>query len=86
MPTYIVLWTEISNYDRLFTCWNCGQKRERKEVNDQEEHLDHWRTMESYEEALQFYEALLDQGDRIITSSIVVPIKSTDYEEVIINV
>ena len=86
MPQYLVIWTEISNYDKLFTCWNCGQEREREEANDQEEHLDCWRAMDSYEEAEQLYEEILSQGDRVITCSIVVPVRSTDYQEVVINV
>ena len=83
---YIVIWTEISNYDKLFTCWTCDQKIEREEVNDQEEHVDHWTQADNFEEAEALYNELIDGGDKIVSCSIVVPIKSTDFEEVVINV
>lgn len=81
MITYIVIWTEIDNYDVLFT-----NDEPRQEAIDAEEHIDYWHVTEDYESAEEIYNDLLDQGDRILTCSIVIPVKSTDYEEVVINV
>ena len=81
MITYLVIWTEISNYYDLFS-----EQHPRMEVDSDELHEDHWQAVDDFKSAEMLYDDLISEGDQIVSCSIVVPVRSTDYEEVSINV